>query len=139
MAATTYVNENTRAFNVGTGGALDGKIDLLVELDPATPNGVMLLATPGNEIGVIRNELSPGAKQVSVRLLGKDGTVRLIQNGAIARGARVVADSTSPGRVKTQPTTTGTYLTIGRKLSAGPGVANEVIEVLDAPQTIIVP
>ena len=139
MAATTYVNENTRAFNVGTAGALDGKIDLLVELDPATKNGVILLATAGNEIGVVRNELSPGAKQVSIRLLGKDGTVRLVQNGPIAKGARVVADATSPGRVKAQPTTTGTYLTIGRKLGEGPGVAGEVIEVLDAPLAVVVP
>lgn len=136
---TTYHEGNTRPFAIGTAGALDGKNDFLVELDNTVPNGIKLLATVGNEIGAVRNLLTPGGRQVGVRLLGKDGTLRLIQNAAIARGAWVMPDSTALGKVKAVPGTTGTYHAIGVKLSDGNGAAGEVIEVLDRGRTIVVP
>ena len=49
------------------------------------------------------------------------GTVKVIQNAAIAYGARVMVDSTAMTKVKTVPGTTGTYRSIGVKVSQGGG------------------
>jgi hypothetical protein len=137
MSATTYTDGNIRTFAIETDGQLDGKQDYLVELGTAA-DSVKLLATAGNEIGVVRGHSGAGAKSCGVRLLGKDGTMRVIQSGAIAKGARVVADGAALGKVKAMPGTSGTYRTLGRKITQGSGSANEVIEIIDLVETVTV-
>lgn len=137
----SYVDESYRTFQEEVAGALDGKEFQLVEPGTAD-NSVKLNTAVGNAIGVMFSKLqqATGRKDdVTVRLLGGEGTVKMIQNAAIAYGARVMCDSTSPTRVKTVPGTTGTYRSIGRKVSQGGGAAGDVIEVADVVETIVVP
>lgn len=126
MSSIAYIDGNVRTFVIETPGQLDGKTDYLVELGTA-PESVKLLSAAANAIGSVRNLRQPGAGSVAVRLLGRGGTVRLVQSGAINRGALVKA---APGGTVVAATTAGDRV-IGRKLSSGPGLAGEVIEVLD--------
>lgn len=137
MAKTTYTDNAYRTFVEQVAGALDGKEDYLVAL--GSNDDAVQLAGSGLAIGAIQSKLQPGDTAVNVRLLGKGGTVRMIQSGAIAKGARVIADTAASGQVKALPGTTGTYRVLGIKLSTGNGAANDVIEVLDAIETVVVP
>ena len=131
MSAIAYTDGNVRTFTVETPGQLDNKHDYLVELG-AAPDGVKLLAVAGNEIGAVRGLLQPGAPAVAVRLLGKGGTLRLVQSAAIVRGPFVKA---AVGATVVTAATSGDRA-IGRKISPGPGAAGEVIEVLDGIERI---
>lgn len=138
---STYVEESYRTFQEEVAGALDGKQFNLVALGTAD-NTIKLNATLGQAIGVFFAKLQPGTGRkddCSVRMLGKEGTVKVIQNAAIAYGARVMEDSTALTKVKPVPGTTGTYRSIGLKVSEGGGAQNDVIEILDLVENIIVP
>jgi len=137
MAKTTYTDNSYRTFVEQVAAALDGKEDYLVAL--GSNDDAVQLAGSSLAIGVIQSKLQPGDTAVNVRLLGKGGTVRMIQSAAIAKGTRVIADTSNSGQVKALPGTSGTYRVLGIKLSAGNGAANDVIEVLDAIETVIVP
>lgn len=128
---TTYVDENTRTFAIETPGNLDGKQDYLVELG-AAEDSVKLLVTPGNAIGTVRNILQAGHPQVAIRLLGKDGTLRVVQSAAIAKGALVKA--AAGGTVV--PAATAGDRVLGRKLSQGNGAVGEIIEIIDALEKV---
>lgn len=137
----TYVDESYRTFQEEVANALDGKQFSLVECGTAD-NSIKLNTTVGNEMGVVFDILQPGTgrkNDVTVRLLGGEGTVKVIQNAAIAYGARVMCDSTAPTKVKAVPGTTGTYKSIGRKVGQGGGAQNDVIEIDDRIETVIVP
>lgn len=137
----TYVDESYRTFQEEVAGALDGKENNLVELG-AADNSIKLNATLGHAIGVMREKLQPGTGRkddVTVRMLGKEGTCKVIQNAAINYGVRVMEDATALTKVKAVPGTTGTYRSIGLKLSQGGGAQNDEIEILDLRETIIVP
>lgn len=127
MSSIAYIDGNVRTFVIETPGQLDAKTDYLVELGTA-PESVKLLITPTNAIGSVRNLRQPGLGSVAVRLLGGGGTLRLVQSGAISRGALVKA---AAGGTVVAAATAGDRV-IGRKLSSGPGQAGEVIEVLDS-------
>ena len=67
-------------------------------------------------------KLQPGTGRkddVKVRMLGKEGTVKVIQNAAINYGARVMEDSAALTKVKAVPGTTGTYRSIGYQSQPG--------------------
>lgn len=135
----TYINECYRTFQDEVAGALDGKDFLLVEPGVAD-NTVKLNTTAGNEIGVVFEKLQPVPEQVDVniRLLGGDGTVKVVQSDAIAYGAKVICDPASPTMVKQLPVAAGTYRVLGRKVGSGGGAAGDVIELVDRFETVIV-
>ena len=130
----TIVDGNCRTFQE-TAVSLDGKEACLVEV---TANSQVQLATAGKAIGVIiASKLAPGSKDVQVRLLGKNGTVRMIQNAAIACGAQVMQDVTLPERIATFAQASSTRV-LGRKI--GPitsGAAGDIVEVLDECETVL--
>jgi hypothetical protein len=123
----TYSNGPSRTFVEEVAGALTGKEGYLVEL--GSTGGVQLL-TSGIPIGVVEGKLQ-GDSAVSVRLLGKGGTVKMIQSASVALGARLIGGS--GGKVST--------LTIGRSVGikispADSGAANDVIEVIDVVENV---
>lgn len=135
----SFVDDVYRTFQEEVAGALDGKQHSLVECGTAD-NSVKLNTTVGNEIGVMFEKLQPvtGRKDdVNVRLFAQP--MKVVQNAAIAYGARVMADSTSVTRVKAVPGTTGTYLSRGRKIGQGGGAAGDVIEIVPIIETIVIP
>lgn len=137
----SLVNESYRTFQEEVAGALDNKEFQLLEPGTAD-NSVKLNTSPANTIGVMFQKLqnATGRKDdINVRLLGGSGTVKMIQNAAIAYGAKVMPDATAFTRVKAVPGTTGNYRSIGRKVSEGAGAAGDVIEVHPIVETVIVP
>lgn len=136
----TYVDQFYRSFQEEVAGALDNKDHQLVECG-AADNSVRIITAVGNAIGVMFQKLQPGTGRkddINVRLFG-GATLRAIQNAAIAYGARVMEDSTSLGRLKAVPATTGTYISRGRKVSQGGGAAGDHIEITNCPETVVVP
>ena len=134
-------NENTKSYEEVVVGALANKVNYAVELTAA---GKIQLANAGIAIGAIRDQMAPGDLVRPVRLFGKNGTVKLIQSGAIPTGSRVVIDTANPGKVKLLPVAAGTYRSVGIKdsiaeYSTAAGAAGDVIEVIDVVETIIVP
>lgn len=139
--ASAWVDRAYRTFQEEVAGALDGKEFSLVECGTAA-NSIKLNTAVANASGVMFEKLQQvtGKKDdVNVRMLGKGGTVKMIQNAAIAYGARVMVDSGAMTKVKAVPGTTGTYRSIGIKVSEGSGAQNDVIEVFDVIESIIVP
>lgn len=140
MGYETHTEGNKLSFQPETVGQLDYKQGFLVEL--GTADGTCkLLATVGNEIGVVAEVLQPGQPdtEITVRALGKNGTVKMKQSSAIPKNARVVADPANLGEVKALPTNVnGTYRSLGRKLTFSPGAAGDVIQVLDTIETITI-
>lgn len=127
---TTYVDGCRRTFTEATPGQLTGKETYLVELTSA---GKVQLATTGLAIGVMEGRLEGSTDEVTIRLLGKGGTVRMKQNGAVTPGARV-KQLDNDGRV--QPIG-ASGRSLGIKLSpGGTGAANDIIEVLDLVEVI---
>lgn len=126
MPTTSYIEGHVRTFVIETPGQLDGKQNYLVEIGAAV-NSVKLLVTPLNALGAVRNLASPGAGSVAVRLLGAAGSVRVVQSAAIPRGALVKAVA---GGTVASATVAGDRV-LGRKISPGPGVAGEIIEIVD--------
>ena len=101
-----------------------------------TADGTVKLAADGDtSIGVLSAKRE-GDPHVTVRLLGKGGTVKVIAGGVIAKDARVIWGT--GGKVITQTLTTGTYRTLGRKLSQGNSAAGDIIEVLDLIERVTV-
>ncbi len=101
-----------------------------------TAEGSVKLAADGDTaIGVLA-EKREGDPHVTVRLLGKGGTLKVIAGGVIAKDARVIWGT--GGKVITQTLTTGTYRTLGRKLSQGNSAAGDIIEILDTIERVAV-
>lgn len=112
-----------------TSGALTGKETYLVALGTAA--GTVKLATStADAIGVMHSKLE-GETSVSVRLLGKGGTVKMRAGGVIAKGAsvkwgtggKVVAASVG------EPA-------LGIKMTQGSSADGDVVEVLDFKHTV---
>lgn len=123
----TYSNGPCRTFVEEVTGALTGKEGYLVEL--GSTGGVQLL-TSGIPIGVIEGKLQ-GDDAVNIRLIGKGGTVKVVQSAAVELGARLIGES--GGKVSTL--TTGR--SVGIKISpASSGSANDVIEIIDVVENI---
>jgi hypothetical protein len=109
-------------------GALNNKEDCLLSLD-ATGKAVLFDGTkPATHVMVSRLQLGDG--QVRARILGKNGTVRVIQNGAIVPGARVIGH----GGTARVVTAAAGGRALGFKLDRqgkGNGAAGDVIEIAD--------
>lgn len=130
----TFTEGPCATFAEETTDALLDKEHHLVAL--GTAEGTVKLAADGDTaIGVLQ-EKREGDPHVTVRLLGKGGTVKVIAGGVIAKDARVIWGT--GGKVITQTLTTGTYRTLGRKLSQGNSAANDIIEILDIIERVTV-
>ncbi len=124
----TYTDTPYKPFKEATTDALLNMEGRLVELGTAADT-VQLAASANGAIGVLHKK-NQGDPHVTVRLLGKGGTVKVVAGGVIAKGANV--GWASGGKVITQATGN----TLGRKLSQGSSADNEVIEIVDAFRTI---
>jgi hypothetical protein len=135
------IEENVQSYEEVVVGALANKVNYLVELSAA---GKIQLAQNGIALGAIKGQMAPGDLTRPVRLLGKDGTVKVIQSAAIAPGARVILDVANPGKVKALPTgTPGVYRSLGIKESPAEygtanGAAGDAIIIVDQIETVIV-
>ena len=124
----TYTDTPYKSFKEATTDALLNMEGRLVELGTAADT-VQLAASANGAIGVLHKK-NQGDPHVTVRLLGKGGSVKVVAGGVIAKGANV--GWASGGKVITQATGN----TLGRKLSQGSSADNEVIEIVDAFRTI---
>jgi len=133
---TPYTPGPIQSFEEETLQALLDKEGHLVEL--GTADGTVKLATSAAAaIGVLDTRTSLESKAVSVRMFGSGGTFRGKAGGAIAKGARITWGT--GGKFVTQPTSTGAYITHGRKITQGNSADGDIIEIHDAPLTIVVP
>ena len=139
MAKITQMDDPHRTFVEEVTGALDGKEFYLVEQGTADNSVKLLTATVANAIGVFWKKLQDDSTSpdVNIRLLGKGGTTKVVANGVIAQGDRVIG--ASGGKVTKLPTAAGLYRVLGKKLTYGNSANNDVIEILDEPQTVFVP
>ena len=112
-------------FTEAVAGALDNKEDHLVALD--NTGKLVLFTGSAPAIGVMVGKLQAGQSAVQVRLLGKGGTVRVIQNAAITPGARVMAVNANARVV----TIGAAARSLGFKLTDSAGAAGDVIEIAD--------
>lgn len=122
----TFAEETTDAL-------LDKEGYLLAQ---GTDAGTVKLAADGDTAIGVLSEKREGDPHVCVRLLGKGGTVKVKAGGVIAKDARVIWGT--GGKVITQTLTTGTYRTLGRKLSQGNSASGDIIEILDLIERVTV-
>lgn len=93
-----------------TGSYINGEATTITEnnvvIQDTTTTGQMLLPTAANDrpIGIVAGDVAAGKLGLVVR----SGYYWAVAQAAIARGARLIADGTTPGRVITAPTTPGT-------------------------------
>lgn len=120
-----------KTFTADVPGDLAGKEFHLVELKS---NGKIQLLNSGVPVGVLYQRLE-GGEDWSVRLLGKGGSVKVIQNGAVTPGSRV--KPIAGGKVEAL----GNFgRSIGVKLQpAGNGAQNDVIEIYDVVEPLVAP
>lgn len=136
MSQVTYVDGNRRSFTEKSDVNLDGKEFELVQL--ITDGETVKLRTDGAiALGVYEGKLINGQHEVTVRTLGSGGTYRVRQSAAIVPGARVMADSDNPTKVKTAAANGALPVrTLGIKLGTANGAAGDIIEVLDLQEDI---
>lgn len=109
-------------------GALNNKEDCLLSLNAA--GKVVLFDGTAPATHVMVSRLQNGDGQVRARILGKNGTVRVIQNGAIVPGARV----NGHGGTARVVTAAAGGRSLGFKMDragVGNGAAGDVIEIFD--------
>lgn len=132
---STYVEPAYRSFEEETLGALVGKEHFFVAL--GTNENTIRLAANGDEvIGVLHERTALESKDISVRLLGKGGTVKVKAGGVIAKNGRVIWGSDA--KALPVPAEPGTYRTLGRALGQGSSANNDVIEILDLVEPVTV-
>lgn len=109
--------------------AFNGKQDLLVSVD-ANGNAVLYAAGTNPPVGTFAGRNFPQDKSILVRSLSGGGTLRCIQNAALATGTAVAADPAT-GRVIADASG---KLGLGIKIApVGAGAAGDVIEILPVP------
>src|SRR5690625_5009764 len=129
MGKITFNDGPYKTFVAHTPADLIGKEDHLVEM---RSDGTIQLLASGIAIGVLHQHLEGDDGAWNVRLLGKGGTVRVIQDGAIAPGT--LAKGKAGGRVEAIG---ASGRSIGIKVDpADAGAANDVIEIVDVVENI---
>lgn len=124
-----------RPFQETTPGALNNKEYFVVELGAPKDSAQLFTATSGvPAIGVLPDtaKRAPDDTTVSVRLLGKGGTLKVKASGVINKGDRVKAVS---GGTVVATTTTGDR-TIGIKFTQGACASGDVIEIYDVVEKL---
>lgn len=131
---TTVTDLNVRSFQEKTIGELDNLEHALVVLET---DGTVSRRASGKTtlpvIGTFLNKLQSDRTvdtSVNIRLFGKNGTMRVMQQAAIVPGSPVYASNTTNyDRVIGLPTGQGGLL--GYKLGSTNGAAGDIIEILD--------
>lgn len=124
----SYTDSAYKTFTEETPGQLTGKEGYLVEL---TANGTVQLLTTGLAIGVMHGKLQ-GSNDVNIRLLGKGGTVKVVQGAAITVATRV--KGASGGKVVTADASSRA---VGVKIEpTGNGADGDVTEILDVIEKV---
>ncbi len=137
-AANTYdaaVDTHMHSINRSNDAAVSARH--LLWKEGSTPGtGAAVCGANALPLGTIDNiEASTGLSQ-KVILLGKERTVKMVANAALAIGDWVY--TAASGKVQGTPTVAGTYYRVGRVLTAS-GTDGDVIEVESVvPQKIIV-
>ena len=131
----TYIESHYRSFEEENLGDLVGKEFYFVALG-AADNTIKLAASGDEVIGVLHERTSMESKDVSVRMLGKGGTVKVKAGGIIAKGGRVIWGAGA--KALPVPGAAATYRTLGRKLSQGNSANNDVIEIIDVIEPVVV-
>lgn len=126
----TVTDHNYITLTEAVAGALNGKEDHLVSLDG--DGNVVLFTGAAPAFGVFVSRLQDGQPDLRIRPLGKNGTVRVIQNAAVTPGARVMAVNANARVV----TATATNRSLGFKLSPFAGAAGDVIEICDIVEVL---
>ncbi|QJE95961.1 DUF2190 family protein [Luteolibacter luteus] len=124
----TYQDTPYHPFKEAVLDALLNKEGYLVELGTAADT-VQIATSANNAIGVVA-EKQEGNSHVTIRLLGKGGTVKVVAGGVIAKGGNVIWGT--GGKV----VNSATGNTIGRKLTQGNSADGDVIEIVDAFRTL---
>lgn len=114
-------------------GALTGKDDLLLSL--SNTGKAVLFDGSAPAIAVMIGKNTPDDTVVRARLLGKGGTVRMIQSAAIVPGVLVKGVAASARVATADAGSKG----LGYKLTPGNGAAGDVIEVIDIAQRTSTP
>ncbi len=121
-----------RTFEENVAAALDGKEYYVVELVAASGKVQLFSAGAPFALGVMWEKIKAGNTSVTIRLLGKGGTTKVIQNGAIAPGARVMP--AAGGKVATAA---AGNRTIGIKINPiNNGADGDVIEIADVIENV---
>lgn len=111
-------------------GALDNKEDSLVSLNNV--GKVVLFDGSAPAFGVFVSKLQAGETACRIRVLGKNGTVRVIQHTAITPGVRVKGNNANARVI----TADASARSLGFKLSDTAGAVGDVIEICDVIETI---
>lgn len=128
MQKVTVIESNYDSLTEAVAGALNGKEDCLLSLNNAGKAVLFDGSAPATHVMVSR--LQDGDGRVRARILGKNGTVRVIQNGAIVPGSRVIGH----GGTARVVTAAAGGRSLGFKLDRqgkGNGAAGDVIEIAD--------
>lgn len=113
-------------------GAADDRTFKAVTLVTDVPYGILQNdEVAADEVGAI-------IKSVSVFGLYPE-SLPAVAAAAIAAGDRLVPDLATPGRVKTIPGTTGTYMVIGRARYAAAAAGDPVSIIHNVPREVAVP
>lgn len=123
----TFSEGPYRTFVESITDALLDKEFHLVALD-TNENTVKLATSTQDAIGVLYQKRE-GDPHVTVRLLGKGGTVKVKAGGVIAKAAKVIW--ATGGEVITIPTAAGVHRSIGRYIGQGNSADHDIIEILD--------
>ena len=126
----TYTDLAYKPFKEVTLDALTDKEFFLVELGTASDT-VQLATSAANAIGVLYAK-PQGNPNVTVRLFGGGGSIKVKAGGAIAKGARVTWGAGG----KVVSATTGSLF--GRKVTQGSSVDNDIIEIIDGVTAVFV-
>ncbi len=93
-------------------------------------NGVSEVA-----LGTVDNTTTGTGENQTLKLLGRDGTKKMVCSAAIAAGVRVFAAAS--GKVSAQPSGASTYICVGVSLTATAN-ADEILEVNDCvPYSVV--
>lgn len=130
MPIETYTDGPYKPFKEATLDALLDKEFFLVELGTASDT-VQLATSDVLAIGVLHKK-HQGSPNVTVRMFGGGGSMKVKAGGVIAKGARVKWGTGG----KVVSATTGAL--IGRKLTQGSSADNDVIEITDGVVAIAV-
>lgn len=97
----------------------------------------VMAATSDVPLGTVPDEASAAEEAVSVQLLGKGPTKKMVASEAMTVGDEVF--TTATGKVQDRPAGAGTYWCIGIALTAA-GADGDIIEVQDCvPVRVVIP
>jgi len=124
------MNEGIHTNSITRVASADAKRGAFVKLGADSTKVEVCSATDANCIGVLLDDVVAG-DNVAVALLGvANSTFAVLAGGAIQAGDRIAL--AGDGKCQTLPQSNGSYVVVGRALSAGVG-DGDIVEII--PQT----